>query len=149
MECDRVKKCLDARRPGLFSRQGMLILLCENALTLCILLMCSGLLNATMIFEWLGTLNTRAVFVLGFASACFVIVGGFLAGSAIRSRILRTAVEKHLRERQCMTCQYSLIGLSPSTNGIRCPECGDYTDARLLGMAPAVHPLPPRASSPV
>ena len=49
--------------------------------------------------------------------------------------VLRPAIATHLRERTCLSCGYSLLGLTPSRARIRCPECGEDNETRLLGIA--------------
>ena len=77
--------------------------------------------------------------------------GGLTAGVIVyrvmQYKMLRTIAATHVRERRCLFCDYSLIGL-PVLNGmIRCPECGEHSEARLLGVRLMSEPLAESSSA--
>ena len=54
-----------------------------------------------------------------------------LAGYRIWARMLRSAIEAHLKDKRCLWCGYCLTGHESSLGRVRCPECGGLSPVRV------------------
>ena len=84
--------------------------------------------NAKLLQSWYGF---GLLMLLCYGGALTI---GFIVHRVVQYKVLRGIAAMHVRERHCLSCGYSLIGLSVSHGMIRCPECGEHNEARLLGI---------------
>lgn len=50
---------------------------------------------------------------------------------------LRRRIRRHMEQIKCPQCSYAMLGLSIHDGVMRCPECGERVDLRLLGLTAA------------
>jgi len=60
-----------------------------------------------------------------------------LCGLLVRDRWIRWAVSSQIVAARCLNCEYSLLGLTPQSGLVLCPECGQQTNLEERGLTAA------------
>ena len=83
-------------------------------------------------------------------AACSVVtwvlglaLSGLIARDLVLWRFLKHAIWRRIERMRCAKCQYSLLGQREHDGIVRCPECGEITTLRLLGLNSEADLLPP------
>jgi len=82
---------------------------------------------ATLVFIW--------VLVLA--------LSGLLARDGVLRHFLKRAIWKRIDKIRCPKCRYSLLGQRVHDGLVQCPECGDVTTLKLLGVESEADLMPP------
>ena len=104
-----------------------------------------GLITSFVLFDPLENLfldlGFRAFERLAIASSFLIALSpGFVTALITRDLILRRMLLKAIRIRidkvRCPKCKYILIGQSENNGAVTCPECGQTTFLKQLGLEP-------------
>ncbi|MGH7244282.1 MAG: hypothetical protein ACREJD_12800 [Phycisphaerales bacterium] len=77
-----------------------------------------------------GWIESLLAVVFGLSSAACIGYPPFLAGAWADHLLTKSALQKVVRNRGCLFCGYSLLGIERAADGVRCPECGKISKYR-------------------
>jgi hypothetical protein len=75
-------------------------------------------------------------------------IAGLMARDAALRRMLKRIIWRQIERIRCPQCRYSLLGQNVTNDQVRCPECGDVTTLRELGLKSAEDLFPPTSGAP-